>query len=112
MATLQNVKTILGIKDTLQDDVISLIITNIESRLTVWLKQHAKLDSIPLELLFIVEEMAVARFQRLGSEGMASESVEGHSITFSEDDFAAYMSILETYIPVISTEKPGKVMFF
>lgn len=110
--TKGNVKTMLGIKDTLQDAVISLIIANIESRLTVWLKQHAKLDNIPSELLFIVEEMAVARFQRLGSEGMASESVEGHSVTFNEDDFSPYLSILETYIPEKSNEKSGKVMFF
>lgn len=108
----ENVKTMLGIEDTLQDAVISLIITNIESRLTVWLKQHAQIDSIPTELNFIVEEMAVTRFNRIGSEGMRTDSVEGHSITFNEDDFAPYLSILETYIPEKSNEKPGKVMFF
>ncbi|GGJ85991.1 hypothetical protein GCM10007063_05590 [Lentibacillus kapialis] len=110
MATLENVKTVLGIDDQLQDDVINLLIQNVESRLKVWLKQHADMTEIPDELQFIVEEMTVARFQRLGSEGMSSESVEGHSVSFTEDDFAPYLSILETYIP--KNDGAGKVMFF
>ncbi|ELK47185.1 phage head-tail connector protein [Halobacillus sp. BAB-2008] len=105
-----NVKTLAGINDDVQDNVIDLIIKNIESRLKIWLKQHAQLEDIPVELTFIIEELAVHRFNRLGSEGMTSESVEGHSVSFSENDLAPYLSILETYIP---KENPsGKVMFF
>lgn len=105
-----NVKAILGIEDTLQDKVIDIIIKNVQSHLKIWLKQHADMDSIPSELDFIVEEMAISRFQKLGSEGMASESVEGRSVTYNEDDFNPYRSILETYIP--RKERRGKVIFY
>ncbi|MDL4842833.1 phage head-tail connector protein [Aquibacillus rhizosphaerae] len=108
--TKDNVKVILGIKDTLQDDVINLIINNIESRLKIWLKKHAELDAIPTELQFIVEEMTINRYNRIGSEGMKSESVEGHSVSFNEDDFKPYLSILETYTP--KDDRVGKVRFF
>ncbi|WP_082234974.1 phage head-tail connector protein [Halobacillus massiliensis] len=106
----ENVKTLVGVEDDLQDKVIDLIIKNIESRLRIWLKQHAELNEIPDELTFIIEELAIHRFNRLGSEGMTSESVEGHSVSFSENDLAPYLSILETYIP--KSETSGKVMFF
>ncbi|CDQ20858.1 Phage gp6-like head-tail connector protein [Halobacillus karajensis] len=108
--TKDNVKTVLGLQDNLQDNVIDIIIRNIESRLTVWFKQHTDLTTIPDELQFIVEEMAVNRFNRIGSEGMESESVEGRSVSFKEDDFKPYLNILESYIP--KQDGSGKVMFF
>lgn len=111
MSTIESVKTVLGIKDSLQSDVLTVLISNVESRLKVWLKQHAELDSIPTELNFIVEELTVQRYNRMGAEGAKSESVEGRSMTFQEDDFKPYLSILETYIPV-QAEKTGKVVFF
>lgn len=108
--TKENVKTVMGLQDDLQDNVIDIIIRNIESRLTVWFKKHTNLEGIPAELQFIVEEMTINRFNRLGSEGMESESVEGHSVSFKEDDFKPYLNILEFYIP--KAETSGKVMFF
>lgn len=107
---LQNVKAVLGIQDNLQDQVLTIIINNTKSHLKVWLKKHAELDEIPSELNFIIEEMVINRFQKLGSEGMKSESVEGRSVTYREDEFKPYLSILETYIP--KQDGSGKVMFF
>jgi Phage gp6-like head-tail connector protein len=78
--------------------------------LKVWLKENAGLTAIPEELVFIVEELVVNRYNKIGSEGMKSESIEGRAVSFTEDDFKAYQTILETYIP--KTENAGKVMFF
>ncbi|MGF2617736.1 phage head-tail connector protein [Rossellomorea vietnamensis] len=110
MIIKDNVKVIVGVEDSLQDAQIDRLIANAEARLKVWLKQHAGLTAIPEELIFIVEELTVSRYNRIGSEGMKSESVEGRSISFTDDDFMPYMSILETYIP--SSKQPGKVIFF
>ncbi|MEC3884586.1 phage head-tail connector protein [Halobacillus sp. HZG1] len=106
----QNVKAILGIDDDLQDQVITILINNTQSHLKLWLKKHAGLDEIPAELTFIIEEMTINRFQKLGSEGMKSEAIEGRSVTYREDDFKSYLSILEPYIP--KQDGSGKVMFF
>ncbi|MYL56196.1 phage head-tail adapter protein [Virgibacillus halodenitrificans] len=112
MDTLQEVKVLTGTKeDNLQDDVIAILIKNAESRLKIWLKKHAGLDAIPSELQFIITEMVVARFNRLGSEGMKSDSVEGHAITFNEDDFAAYTDVLNSYKKNDSSTGRGKVLF-
>ncbi|TYS87575.1 phage head-tail connector protein [Rossellomorea aquimaris] len=110
MTIKDNVKIIVGIQDDLQDSQIDRLITNVEARLKVWLMQNAGLPGIPEELMFIVEELVVNRYNKIGSEGMKSESIEGRSVTFTEDDFKPYHSILGTYIP--KTETSGKVMFF
>ncbi|MBU8567583.1 phage head-tail connector protein [Virgibacillus pantothenticus] len=113
MDTLNNVKTLLGIEeDDLQDRPLTIIISNVRAHLTLWLKKHTDLKEIPEELNFIVEELAIARFQRIGSEAMKSESVEGHSVTYNEDDFAPYLSILSAYIPYDEEKKRGKVCFY
>ncbi|WP_200411296.1 phage head-tail connector protein [Virgibacillus salexigens] len=111
MPMIDNVKTVLDIQDDLQDKALEIIIANTTSHLKLWLKKHTDLTNIPEELNFIIEELSIARFQRRGSEGMKSESVEGHAVTYSEDDFAPYLSILSAYIPK-QEEKQGKVVFF
>src|SRR5690625_5635104 len=69
---LERIKKLLGIGDDLQDDVLNIIIENVSSHLKVMLGKD-----IPDDLNFIVEEITIRRFNRLGTEGMKSESVEG-----------------------------------
>lgn len=105
---LERIKTILGIEDSLQDEVITIIMENVSSHLKVMLGKE-----IPDDLNFIVEEITIRRFNRLGTEGMKSESVEGHSITFYDlkDEFVPYSDIIASHKE--PPEKPGrgKVLF-
>lgn len=106
---LERIKTLLGIEDTLQDDVLNIIIDNVSSHLKALLGKN----DIPESLNFIVEEITVRRFNRLGAEGMQSESVEGHSITFYDlkEEFTPYEDIIAAHKD--PPEKPGRgwVMF-
>ena len=43
----------------------------------------------PKELEFVLVELAIQRFNRIGSEGISSESVDGKSVSY-EDDFESY----------------------
>lgn len=88
---IKQIKTLLGIKDDLQDDVLEIIVANVRSHLRVLLGKD-----VPQHLNFIVLEISVRRFNRLGTEGMKSESVEGHKIDFYDlkDEFAPYMDII------------------
>lgn len=48
-------------------------------------------EDVPEELEYIVVEAAVRRFNRIGSEGASSHSVEGESLSWSDaDDFAGF----------------------
>ena len=45
------------------------------------------IEEVPDRLEYIVEEVAVKRFNRVGAEGMTQESVDGRSNTFQANDF-------------------------
>lgn len=104
---LERIKTLLGITDDLQDNLLNEIIHNVEGHLTFLLGKD-----VPLNLQFIVVEISVMRFNRLGAEGMKSKLVEGHRTDYHEpkDDFQPYLSIIDKEA---EKELPGrgKVMF-
>ena len=106
---LENIKTILGIEDALQDDVLQILITNVSSHLKALLGKD-----IPSDLNYIVEEITVRRFNRIGTEGMQSESVEGHSVTFYDlkDEFTPYEEVINAHKDDTGIVSRGKVLFF
>lgn len=61
---------------------------------------HTNSTTLPPSLEWIVIELAIKRFNRLGSEGVASESVEGISKTYEgeADELAAYMNYINAAI--------------
>ena len=54
-------------------------------------------EAIPVKFEFIIKEVAEKRFNRIGSEGMTSESIDGHSVSYEEqkNDFNPYLSAME-----------------
>lgn len=107
---LERVKTLVGISDSLQDETMREII---DLRIS-HLKAELESDTIPQPLEFIVVELAVRRFNRLGSEGMKGETVEGHTVNFYdlEDEFKPYVRLIDRYRPKAQTPPGrGKVFF-
>jgi Phage gp6-like head-tail connector protein len=105
---LQRIKTILDIEDNRQDEVITIIMENVSNHLKALLGKE-----IPAELNYIVEEITVRRFNRLGTEGMKSEEVEGHSVTFYDlkDEFVPYEDVIDAYKADNGVTGRGKVLF-
>lgn len=108
--SLQDVKTLIGIDDNSKDDVLNLIIRNAELQL-MGRFQELELTAIPEKLEYIVTEVAVVRYNRLGSEGKTQESVEGFSSTYSNNDFMAYESAIESYLNRYRPSKKGVIRF-
>ncbi|MDM8100939.1 phage head-tail connector protein [Oceanobacillus oncorhynchi] len=109
------VKTVLGIQDNLQDPVLEVFTENIRSLLLGKLRIVNKtIETVPSELDYIIEEITIRRFNRIGSEGMKSESVEGHKIDFYDLDkeLDPYMDIINDYGDDDSKPKRGKVLLF
>lgn len=105
----ERIKTVLGIEDDLQDDVLDILISNVSGHLRGLLKKD-----VPEELNYIVEEITIRRYNRLGTEGMKSESVEGHNITFYDlkDEFVPYLDIIDDHRDDEESEpRRGKVLF-
>lgn len=95
MDVLLNLKEILGL-DPLSEELdgkLNLIIGTVEKRLKILLGGI----EIPEELDYIVLNVAVIRFNRIGSEGLSSHYVAGESLSWSDNDFAEYMSDIQLY---------------
>ena len=104
---LERVKRLLGLNNAESDELIKEIIKTTEQRLK---NRLGGLD-IPEALEFVVLEVSVKRFNRIGSEGFASHSVEGESVSWNEDDFKPYESDILSYLKTLKTNKKGRIRF-
>lgn len=106
---LEDLKTLLDIErcDTTQDKKLRLILDSVECRLLLLLG----MKEMPEDLLYIVTEVSVIRFNRIGSEGISSHSVEGESMTFTDNDFSGYMDDIQAYLAQQKNAQSGKVRF-
>ena len=85
-----------GKVDDNQEKLINLIVELTTEKLIALLPKE--ITQVPKELEFVVVEIAVKRYNRIGSEGMTSESVEGHSMNFSNSDFDEYLGFISKFI--------------
>ena len=105
---LENLKMLLGLEnDDSKDDLLSLIISLVSARLKILLGGVEP----PEELEHIIVDVAIARFNRIGSEGLSSHSVEGESLSFAENDFDPFMSEIQAYLDGQKDNSRGKVRF-
>lgn len=104
---LENLKLLLGIDGTDLDERLKLILLNTTARLKLLLGGIEP----PEELDHIILEVAIIRFNRIGSEGMASHSVEGESLNFGEDDFACFTDEIQAFLDAQKDSTRGKLRF-
>lgn len=96
---------LLGSKaDASQDELIELLEGYATKRLGLVIslvRGRLGLDpsnAIPEALQFIVDEVLAKRWNRVGSEGFTSESVGGHSVSFSAEDFSEFLPLVSEYL--------------
>lgn len=106
---LDNLKLLLGLPtdDHGQDERLSLIISSATARLKILL---GGIDP-PDELQHIIVEASVIRFNRIGSEGVSSHTVEGESMTFTDDDFAGFADEIQAFLSSRDDTTRGKLRF-
>ena len=104
---LESIKLLLGLESNDRDDLLKLIIASATARLKVLLGGMEP----PESLEYIVVDVSVRRFNRIGSEGMTSHTVEGESLSFSENDFAGYEDDIQAYLDTQKESARGRVRF-
>lgn len=108
---LEKILTLLGLTDPTEamQDKVETIMELTEQRLMLMLGQTI----IPEALSYIVVEVTIARFNRIGSEGLSSHSVQNENMSWSDDDFKPYLNDIQTWLD--AQEDPstnrGKVRF-
>lgn len=106
---LENLKLMLGIEtdNTDRNALLKLIISTATSRLKLLL---GGIDP-PESMDYIILEVCVKRYNRIGSEGLSSHSVEGESLSFSADDFSEYSAEIQSFLETQAQSEKGKVRF-
>ncbi len=104
---LNDLKLVLGITGTDRDDLLNLIISTARARLKTLLGGIEPPESLD----YIVTDVSIRRYNRIGSEGMSSHSVEGESITFTDSDFAGFEEDIQAFLNTQKDSARGKVRF-
>ena len=99
MSILQRVETLLfhdseptAQQKTLVQEIVSLASAKLLGKLP------KGTQDVPATLEYIVVEVSVKRFNRVGSEGMTTEEVEGHRMDFNHNDFAEFEEDIAKWI--------------
>lgn len=106
---LNDLKLMLGIdtNDTSIDEKLKLIISTATARLKLLLGGTEP----PASMEHIIREVAIIRFNKIGSEGLTSHTVEGENLSFNEDDFAAFTDEIQAFLNSQKENARGKVRF-
>lgn len=101
---IKRVKTLLGIDDDLQDSLLEEIQDN---TIALYIALTGA-DAVPSDHDFMIREVMVKRYNRLGNEGMSQERQADMLQVFNSDDFSEYKDILlARYKPPDTRQKGG-----
>ena len=98
---LNRIKVMLGTTNTTDNEELLYEIIDItKSKILNYINE----SELPSELEFVLIELSIQRFNRIGSEGVASESVDGRTTSY-EDDFESYKQYLDDYMSKTNVNK-------
>ena len=100
---LNRIKTLLNVEGN--EELIYEIVNITEAKIL----NYINANEMPIELEFVLIELAVQRFNRIGSEGISSESIDGKSVSY-DDDFIGYKHYLDDYISRNSVRKGYRLL--
>lgn len=91
---LNRVKVLLGITNNDNEELLREIIEITKSKILSYINEI----EIPTELEFVLVELSIKRFNRIGSEGFTSETVDGKTMSYEDSEFEGYEKYLDDYI--------------
>lgn len=88
------IKLKLGLTDDSEKD--NLLMVLLDDAID-YMKTYIETDTIPVQLQFIAEEVAIKRYRRIGSEGISTEKIDVLSTSYKSDDFYEYKPLMKLY---------------
>lgn len=108
---LEVLKQMLGFAkdeaDEERDSLLQSIILNTLSRLKLLLGGTEP----PEDMQYIVVDVSIKRFNRIGSEGLSSHSVEGESNSYAGNDFDEFKDDINAFLEAQKDSNRGKLRF-
>lgn len=102
---LGDLKLMLGIDG--EDKRLELIIADARAQL----KNRLGGIEPPADLDYIIRGVSISRFNKIGSEGLTSHTVEGESLTFAASDFDEYADDIAAFLASQKESAKGRVRF-
>ena len=107
----EKILALLGLEEA-DETTQSKIETIIELTSARLLNRLGGVETVPEALEFIIVEVSVVRFNRIGSEGVSSHSVEGESMAWNQDsDFDPFADDIEAWLDEQEGVKRGRLRF-
>jgi hypothetical protein len=100
---LTNIKLKLSITDDEQDNLLMALCNDAYQYMYIFFDCDPKSKdkdkrAVPTQLTFVLENVVVKRYRRLGAEGISIEKIDVLSTTYEGgDDFAEYFDIMQKY---------------
>lgn len=108
---LEKILLLLGLDNPTEamQDRVETIMELTEQRLMLMLGQTV----IPEALSYIVIEVTISRFNRIGSEGLSSHSVQSENMTWTDSDFKPYLNDIQAWLDAQEDQSAnrGRVRF-
>ena len=91
---LNRIKVLLGITNNDNEELLREIIEITEAKILNYINS----SELHKQLEFVLVELSIKRFNRIGSEGFTSETVDGKTMSYEESEFEGYKKYLDDYI--------------
>ena len=108
---LSNLIILLGLNESELDDAMESKLNLIISGATARLKLLLGGAEPPEEMNHIILDVSAARFNRIGSEGLTGHTVEGESLSFTDNDFSQFSDEIQAWLEQQTESKRGKLVF-
>lgn len=106
----EDLRILLGLPEELDESTEKVLLTILKATTQ---RLRFKLDGLepPEELNYIIVDVSIKRFNRIGSEGTTTHQVEGESRSFTDDDFAEYEEDIRRYLDRQENVQKGRMRF-
>ncbi|MCD4839734.1 phage head-tail connector protein [Neobacillus sedimentimangrovi] len=86
-------KTILALNNSDKDSILNEFIVNFTNAVNL----YCGTETLPKELEFVVVECTIARYNRLGSEGLSQEQIDSIGSSYQSNIITPYLPYMDSY---------------
>lgn len=108
LINLDKLRLLAGVQDESKDDLLSAFHEQAERLIASYIGEMV----LPLELIWVAEEVAVVKYNRFGEEGLTSKGVDVVSYAFEGDLLKPFYPALDAYVASTRPKPSGFIRFF
>lgn len=96
---VKRIETLLGLDLDEKDEArVAIYIQQAKQAIMVYIRPYLEYNYFPTELNYLVDQLALAKYNKFHNEGTNSISEEGLSMTFDSNDLTNYLPDIQAWI--------------